>query len=137
MKRNLKEAVFPGVREIQTAAFRDCKKRKDLWLSKKLNHVEPDAFPKGMKLTNHAPAGRYAEEYAKRKQFFFSDSNTNLLSQADKHNKESQQGICRSGKQSSPDEATLIRTALQSRMKPLFHEVQVNRIALCFLSYVI
>lgn len=43
--------------------------------------------------------------------------------------KESQQGICRPGKQSSPDEATLIRTVLQSQIKPLLHEVQVNRIA--------
>ena len=68
---HLKEAVLPGVREIKETAFWDCKKLKDLWVSEKLNNVEPDAFPRGMKLTVHAPAGSYAEEYAKRRKFSF------------------------------------------------------------------
>lgn len=68
---HLKEAILPGVREIKGTAFGDCKKLKDLWVSEKLNNVEPDAFPGGMKLTIHAPAGSYAEEYAKRKKFSF------------------------------------------------------------------
>ena len=68
---NLKEAVLPGVAEIKTMAFGDCKKLKDLWVSEKLKYVEPDAFPSGMKLTIHAPAGSFAEEYAKRKKFLF------------------------------------------------------------------
>lgn len=69
---HLKEAVLPGVREIKETAFWDCKKLKDLWVSEKLKYVEPDAFPRGMKLTIHAPAGSFAEEYAKRKKFYFS-----------------------------------------------------------------
>jgi hypothetical protein len=68
---HLKEAVLPGVREIKETAFWDCKKLKDLWVSEKLNNVEPDAFPRGMKLTIHAPTGSFAEEYAKRKKFSF------------------------------------------------------------------
>lgn len=68
---HLKEAILPGVREIKETAFWDCKKLKDLWVSEKLNNVEPDAFPKGMRLTIHAPAGSFAEEYAKRKKFSF------------------------------------------------------------------
>ena len=69
---HLKEAVLPGVKEIKETAFWDCKKLKDLWVSEKLQYVEPDAFPRGMKLTIHAPAGSFAEEYAKRKKFSFS-----------------------------------------------------------------
>ena len=69
---HLKEAVLPGVKEIKETAFWDCKKLKDLWVSEKLQYVEPDAFPRGMKLTIHAPAGSFAEEYAKRKNFSFS-----------------------------------------------------------------
>ena len=68
---HLKEAILPGVREIKETAFWDCKKLKGLWVSEKLNNVEPDAFPKGMRLTIHAPAGSFAEEYAKRKKFSF------------------------------------------------------------------
>ena len=68
---HLKEAVLPGVREIKETAFWDCKKLKDLWVSEKLQYVEPDAFPRGMKLTIHAPTGSFAEEYAKRKKFSF------------------------------------------------------------------
>lgn len=68
---HLKEAVFPGVTEIKTTAFWDCKKLKDLWVSEKLKNVEPDAFPAGAKVTIHAPAGSFAQEYAKRKRFPF------------------------------------------------------------------
>lgn len=68
---HLKEAVLPGVKEIKETAFWDCKKLKDLWVSEKLQYVEPDAFPRGMKLTIHAPAGSFAEEYAIRKKFRF------------------------------------------------------------------
>lgn len=68
---HLKEAVLPGVREIKTAAFKSCKNLKDLWVSEKLKDIEPDAFPAGAKVTIHAPAGSFAEEYAKREKLPF------------------------------------------------------------------
>lgn len=62
---------MPGVTEIKTDAFIDCKKLKHLWVSGKLKYVEPEDFPAGMKLTMHAPEGTFAEAYAKRKKFDF------------------------------------------------------------------
>ena len=63
---HLKEAVLPGVTEIGESALAGCRNLKDLWVSNKLKSIAADAFPKGIKLTIHAPVGSYAEEYAKK-----------------------------------------------------------------------
>lgn len=71
---HLKEAVLPGVVEIKTAAFGHCKKLKDLWVSEKLKYIEPDAFPADIKPTIHAPAGSFAEQYARSKKYPFEET---------------------------------------------------------------
>jgi len=63
---HLKETVLPGVTEIGDNAFADCRNLKELWVSQKLKIIAANAFPRGVKPTIHAPAGSYAEDYAKK-----------------------------------------------------------------------
>jgi hypothetical protein len=63
---HLKEAVLPGTTEIGDNAFADCRNLKELWVSHKLKIIAANAFPRGVKPTIHAPAGSYAEDYAKK-----------------------------------------------------------------------
>ena len=62
---HLKEVILPGVTEIGENAFAGCRNLKDLWVSNKLKSISAKAFPRGIKPTIHAPAGSYAEAYAK------------------------------------------------------------------------
>lgn len=64
---NLQEAILLGVTEIKATAFWDCKKLKALWVADKLNHVDSDAFPRGIKLTIYGPESSFAAQYATRK----------------------------------------------------------------------
>lgn len=71
---HLKDVMLPGVTEIRENAFAGCKNLKNLWLSDKLRRIAVNAFPKGIKPTIHAPAGSYAETWAKTMKYTFEAS---------------------------------------------------------------
>lgn len=63
---SLKEIKFiDGLKNIGLYAFRNCMKLTDITLPGSVESIENSAFMGCKKLTIHAPAGSYAEQYAK------------------------------------------------------------------------
>ena len=63
----LRTVIVPkGVTWIQTYAFSGCRNLRDIYLPDTVNSIQYDVFRGCPKLTIHAPAGSYAEEYAKK-----------------------------------------------------------------------
>lgn len=61
----LRTVMVPkGVTWIQTYAFSGCRNLRDIYLPDTVNSIQYDVFRGCPKLTIHAPAGSYAEEYA-------------------------------------------------------------------------
>lgn len=64
--KSLKQVSLPeSVTEIGTQAFDGCSNLSDIILPAGIKKIENDSFEKCKKLTIHAPAGSYAEQYAK------------------------------------------------------------------------
>ena len=64
--KNITSIVFPKVIEtIGMSAFADCERLTDLYFSENLKEIARGAFTRCKHITIHAPAGSYAERYAK------------------------------------------------------------------------
>lgn len=64
--KSLKQVSLPeSVTEIGTQTFDGCSNLSDIILPAGIKKIENDSFEKCKKLTIHAPAGSYAEQYAK------------------------------------------------------------------------
>ena len=69
---NLETITIPStLKEIGMDAFSGCRKLKEIHLPEALTTIDNSAFSGCKKLTIYAPAGSYAEEYAKKKKIPF------------------------------------------------------------------
>ena len=69
---SLKTVVLPeSVTKIGPEAFCGCSNLSDIILPAGIKKIENDSFEKCKKLTIHAPAGSYAEAYAKKRKIAF------------------------------------------------------------------
>ena len=61
----------PSIKTIQMKAFKGCKKLTSITLPPSIKAIAMNAFEGCEKLTIHAPAGSFAEEYAKKNKIKF------------------------------------------------------------------